>query len=585
MNDFVAPPIDWAAVSPVLIVLAAGVLGVLLEAFVPERARRTTQLTLTLAALAGSLVAVGLLWDRVQENALSVVGGSYLLTPFGLGVQAVIGVCALLGVLVVAERTTTGQDAFAPAAAAVPGTAYEDETRRAGLQQTEIYPLLLFSTGGMLLFPATDDLIVMFVALEVLSLPLYVLCATARRRRLLSQEAAFKYFVLGAFASALFVFGIALVYGFAGTVRLQGVVQVLADPSVSPLGSMPALVVVGLLLVLSGLLFKIGAAPLHAWTPDVYQGAPTPITGFMAACTKAAAMGALVRVLFTLANGLDPATRHDVEVALWAVAILTMLIGTVVGAVQTDVKRLLAYSAIAHAGFLLVGVVGMDEAGSRAVLFYLLAYGLASIGAFAVVTLVRERTVSGDDDAAHRTADGPVPDDGVVLGEATRLAQWAGLGRKAPWLTAAFSLFLLSMAGIPLTAGFVAKFGVFSAAVEAGAWPLALLGVLASAVSVFFYVRVIVLMVLTPAPGGDQASAGTSSAGSAEDDVPAGGSGTATVTGAATRTLVSRTVVTVVGSRGPAAFAIAVCAVGVLLLGILPAGALDLAAQAAQFRP
>ncbi|MGW8565497.1 NADH-quinone oxidoreductase subunit NuoN [Isoptericola sp. NPDC055881] len=583
MNDFVPPPIDWAAVSPVLIVLGAGVLGVLLEAFVPARARRVTQLSLALVALAGSLVAIGLLWDRVQDGAVSVVGGSYLLTPFGLGVQAVVAVCALLGVLVVAERTTTGQDAFAPAAAAVPGTAYEDETRRAGLQQTEIYPLLLFSTGGMLLFPATDDLIVMFVALEVLSLPLYVLCATARRRRLLSQEAAFKYFVLGAFASALFIFGVALVYGFAGTVRLQEVVAVLADPSTSPLGTMPALVVVGLLLVLSGLLFKIGAAPFHAWTPDVYQGAPTPITGFMAACTKAAAVGALVRVLFTLANGLTPSIRHDLEVALWAVAILTMLVGTVAGAVQTDVKRLLAYSAIAHAGFLLVGVVGMDETGSQAVLFYLLAYGLASIGAFAVVTLVRERTVSGDD----VPGDGPVPDDGVVLGEATRLAQWAGLGQKAPWLTAAFSLFLLSMAGIPLTAGFVAKFGVFSAAVEAGAWPLALLGVLASAVSVFFYVRVIVLMVLTPAPGHDAAPAAGpgAPAGSPAERGEGTTGGTATLTGAATRTLVSRTVVTVVGSRGPAAFAIAVCAVGVLLLGILPAGALDLAAQAAQFRP
>ncbi|SKC47469.1 NADH-quinone oxidoreductase subunit NuoN [Krasilnikoviella flava] len=588
MNEFVAPPIDWAAVSPVLVVLAAGVLGVLLEAFVPARARRATQLTLTLAALAGSLVAVGMLWDRVQENAVSVVGGSYLLTPFGLGVQAVIGVCALLGVLVVAERTTTGQDAFAPAAAAVPGTAYEDETRRAGLQQTEIYPLMLFATGGMLLFPATDDLIVMFVALEVLSLPLYVLCATARRRRLLSQEAAFKYFVLGAFASALFVFGIALVYGFAGTVRLQGVVQVLADPVTSPLGSMTALVVVGLLLVLSGLLFKIGAAPFHAWTPDVYQGAPTPITGFMAACTKAAAIGALVRVLFTLANGLDPATRHDVEVALWSVAILTMLVGTVAGAVQTDVKRMLAYSSIAHAGFLVVGLVGMDQVGSQAVLFYLLAYGLATIGAFAVVTLVREQTVSPGSSAETRVPTGEVPDDGVVLGEATRLAQWAGLGRKAPWLTAAFSLFLLSMAGIPLTAGFVAKFGVFSAAVEAGAWPLALLGVLASAVAVFFYVRVIVLMVLTPPTDHEAAgaSAGQEPATGGTDGAPApAGSGTATLTGAATRTLVSRTVVTVVGSRGPAAFAIAVCAVGVLLLGILPAGALDLVAQAAQFRP
>ncbi|CAM3477891.1 NADH-quinone oxidoreductase subunit NuoN [Isoptericola cucumis] len=588
MNDFVAPVIDWAAVSPVLIVLGAGVLGVLLEAFLPDRVRRTTQLVLALGALAGSLVAVGLLWDRVQDGSVAVVNGSYVLTPFGLGVQAVVALCALLGVLVVAERTTTGQDAFAPAAAAVPGTVYEDETRRAGLQQTEIFPLLLFATGGMLLFPATDDLIVMFVALEVLSLPLYVLCATARRRRLLSQEAAFKYFVLGAFASALFIFGVALVYGFSGSVRLENVVAVLAEPSVSPLGTMPGLVVVGLLLVMAGLLFKVGAAPFHTWTPDVYQGAPTPITGFMAACTKAAAVGALVRVVFTLAAGLDADARHDVEVALWVVAILTMLIGTVAGAVQTDIKRLLAYSSIAHAGFLLVGTVGLDEVSSRALVFYLLAYGLATVGAFAVVTLVRERTVTrGPGEGA---AD---DDDGVVLGEATRLAQWAGIGRRAPWLTAAFCLFLLSMAGIPLTAGFIAKFGVFSAAVEAGAWPLALLGVLASAVSVFFYVRIIVLMVLTP-PADDASAAGSSSGsssgGTAAPDDGLDGAGaepsgvTATLTGTATRTVVVRTVVTVVGSRGPAAVAIALCAAGVLLLGVFPAAVLDLAAQAGQFR-
>ncbi|GAA1716055.1 NADH-quinone oxidoreductase subunit NuoN [Isoptericola hypogeus] len=594
MNDFTAPTIDWAAVSPVLIVLGAGVLGVLLEAFVPARARRTTQIVLALAALAGSLVAIALLWDRVQDGSVAVVGGSYVLTPFGLGIQAVVALCALLGVLVVADRTTTGQDAFAPAAAAVPGTAYEDETRRAGLQQTEVYPLLLFATGGMLLFPATDDLIVMFVALEVLSLPLYVLCATARRRRLLSQEAAFKYFLLGAFASALFIFGVALVYGFSGSVQLEEVVAVLADPSASPLGTMPGLVVAGLLLVMVGLLFKIGAAPFHTWTPDVYQGAPTPITGFMAACTKAAAAGALVRVVFTLAAGLDAGIRHDVEVTLWAVAILTMLVGTVAGAVQTDVKRLLAYSSIAHAGFLLVGTVGLDEAGSRAVLFYLLAYGLATVGAFAVVTLVRERTVTAGEPSSVEPVEtrGEVTDDGVVLGEATRLAQWAGLGRKAPWLTAAFSLFLLSMAGIPLTAGFLAKFGVFSAAVEAGAWPLALLGVLASAVSVFFYVRIIVLMVLTP-PADDAATAGEGAAGttSAGGDPGTGASAvsepggvTATITGAGTRTVVVRTVVTVVGSRGPAAVAIALCAAGVLLLGVLPAWALDLAGQASQFR-
>ena len=583
MNAFTAPTIDWAAVSPVLVVLAAGVLGVLVEAFVPAAARRLTQVVLTLAALAGSLVAVGLLWGRVQESAVSVVGGTYLLTPFGLGIQAVVAVCALLGVLVVADRTATGQDAFAPSAAAVPGTSYEDASRRADLQQTEIYPLILFATGGMLLFPATDDLIVMFIALEVLSLPLYVLCATARRRRLLSQEAAAKYFLLGAFASALFIFGVALIYGFAGTVRLSGVADVLRDPAATPLGNMPLLVMAGVLLVLTGLLFKMGAAPFHMWTPDVYQGSPTPITGFMAACTKAAAVGALVRVVFTLVEGLDAGLRHDVEVALWVVAILTMLVGTVVGVVQTDVKRLLAYSSIAHAGFLLVGLVGFSELGSRATVFYLLAYGLATVGAFAVVTLVREVTTGS-------------AGDGVVLGEATRLAQWAGLGRKAPWLTAAFALFLLSMAGIPLTAGFIAKFGAFQAAVDAGAWPLAVLGVLASAVSVFFYVRIIVLMVLTPpadalvtdaGPGQDVVAAqpagppATVERADGASGVAAGsGSGVATMT----RSAVARTVVTVVGSRGPTAVAVAVCAIGVVLLGLLPASVLDLAAEAAKFR-
>lgn len=581
MNGFTAPEIDWAIVAPVLVVLGAGVVGVLVEAFVPARARRATQVALTLAALAGSLVAVALLWGRVQRDGFAyIVDGTYLLTPFTLGIQAVVAVLAILGVLVVADRTRSGDDAFAPTAAAVPGTAYEDAARQAGLQQTEIYPLLLFATGGMLLFPATDNLIVLFIALEVLSLPLYVLCATARRRRLLSQEAAFKYFLLGSFASALMLFGIALVYGFAGTVSLEAAVFVLQHPQASPLGAMPGLILTGVLLILAGLLFKVGAAPFHTWTPDVYQGAPTPVTGFMAACTKAAAVGALVRVLFTLAAGLDEGLRRDVLVALWVVAILTMLVGTVAGAVQTDVKRMLAYSSIAHAGFLVVGLVGFSELGARAVVFYLLAYGLATVGAFAVVTLVREQDASG-----------------VVLGEATRLAQWAGLGRRAPWTTAAFSLFLLSLAGIPLTAGFLAKFGVFQAAVDAGAWPLAVLGVLTSAVAVFFYVRVIVLMVLTP-PADDAdgvahaAGSGETAAGgpAAADGAPAGAGGAgaapaATGVMAAARTAVTRASVVVVASRGPAALAVAVCAVGVLLLGVLPASVLDLAAEAAKFRP
>jgi NADH-quinone oxidoreductase subunit N len=611
VTDFVPTTIDWGAVSPVLVVLAAGVLGVLLEAFVPARGRRAAQTVLTLGALAGALVAVGLLWGRVQvEGGITVAGGTYQLTPFGLGVQGVVALCALLGVLVVADRSA-GQDAFAPTAASVPGSTYEDQARRAGLEQTEVYPLLLFATGGMLLFPATDDLIVLFIALEVLSLPLYVLCATARRRRLLSQEAAFKYFLLGSFASALLIFGVALLYGFAGSVRLPVIAAALAGEGGSPLAGTPLLAVAGLVLVSAGLLFKVGAAPFHTWTPDVYTGAPTPITGFMAACTKAAAVGALVRVLFGLATGMDPATRHDVEVLLWAVAVLTMAVGTVVGAVQTDVKRLLAYSSIAHAGFILVGLVGLSERGSASALFYLLAYGVATIGAFAVVTLVRERLQAPGARAGAGPApggdDGPAGDeDGVLLGEATHLAQWAGLGRTAPWLTAAFTLFLLSMAGIPLTGGFLAKLGAFAAAVDAGAWPLALLGVIASAVAVFFYLRVVVLMVFTPpagapsGPAGGAVAAPTAAAGAVPGPAAPPASGpaappasgpAATVTdtpgaGVATATRpATRTVVTVAAGRGTAAFVVAVCAAAVLLLGVLPTSVLDLASEAAKFVP
>ncbi|MFP3714546.1 NADH-quinone oxidoreductase subunit NuoN [Puerhibacterium sp. TATVAM-FAB25] len=596
MTDFVPTAIDWGAVSPVLVVLAAGVLGVLLEAFVPARGRRAAQTVLTLGALAGALVAVALLWDRVQdEGGIAVAGGTYQLTPFGLGVQGVVALCALLGVLVVADRSA-GQDAFAPTAASVPGSTYEEQARRAGLEQTEVYPLLLFATGGMLLFPATDDLVVLFIALEVLSLPLYVLCATARRRRLLSQEAAFKYFLLGSFASALLIFGVALLYGFAGSVRLPVIAAALAGEGDSPLAGTPLLAVAGLVLVSAGLLFKVGAAPFHTWTPDVYTGAPTPVTGFMAACTKAAAVGALVRVLFGLAEGMDPATRHDVEVLLWAVAVLTMVVGTVVGAVQTDVKRLLAYSSIAHAGFILVGLVGLSERGSASAVFYLLVYGVATVGAFAVVTLVRERLQTP---GARAGGDGgrAGDDDGVVLGEATHLAQWAGLGRTAPWLAAAFALFLLSMAGIPLTGGFVAKLGAFAAAVDAGAWPLALLGVVASAVAVFFYLRVIVLMVFTPPAGAASGAAAAASAGGtgapAEGAPAAGvpadpaaapagtpGAGVATATRPA-----ARTVVTVASGRGTAAFVVAVCAAAVLLLGVLPSSVLDLASEAAKFVP
>jgi len=589
--SFTVPDIAWAQLAPVLIVLGAAVVGVLVEALVPRRVRRVVQLTLTLVALAGAVVAVAALWNGVADTGgTDVLGGSLLVDGPTLVLWATTAVLALLAVLVIADRTATGEDAFAPQGAAVPGSGYEEAARAAGLEQTEVYPLVLFATGGMLIFPATGDLLTLFVALEVLSLPLYLLTGLSRRRRLLSQEASMKYFLLGSFASALLLFGIALLYGFSGSLRYAEI----AD-AVRTVSGMDGLLLAGSLLVLAGLLFKVGAVPFHSWTPDVYQGAPTPITGFMAACTKVAAFGALVRVFYTVV----PDLRWDLEPVMWTVAIATMAVGTVVALVQTDIKRVLAYSSIAHAGFVLTGVVALVQSGITAVLFYLLAYGAATVGAFGIVSLVRERgavrsagvaagvagarvpalasagsTVdvggsgagtgatgaagAGADDAAD--ADGeqpPVEAEGPVLGEATHLSQWAGLGRTNPVLATTFALFLLSFAGIPLTAGFTGKFAVFSAAVEGGAWPLAVVGVLASAAAAFFYVRIIVLMFFTSPHGGPRDDA--------DDEARPGA--------------------VVVASQGFAVVAIGACAVLTVLLGVLPGPVLDAIAGVAQLLP
>lgn len=462
---FDAPTVEWAEISPMLIVFGGAVLGVIVDSFAPRRVRYPSHVVIALASLIGAFVAVVLLAGAESvtvEGAIAVDGPTLFL-------QGTILLLAAVAVLTIAERSLdAGGDAFTPQAFAVPGSSDEREVAVAGVRQTEVFPLTLFATGGMLLFPAANDLLIMFVALEVLSLPLYLLCGIARRRRLLSQEAAMKYFLLGSFSSAFFLYGVALLYGYAGTVRLSGI----AD-AVSTSASNEALLLIGTAMVAVGLLFKIGAAPFHAWTPDVYQGAPTPITGFMAACTKVAAFGALLRVLYVALGGI----QRDWAPMIWAVAILTMLIGSVIAVTQTDVKRMLAYSSVAHAGFLLTGVASGVVAedgtvpGVSSVLFYLLAYGFTTIGAFAVVTLVRD-----------------------AAGEATHLSQWAGLGKRSPVVAAVFALFLLAFAGIPLTSGFVGKFAVFSAAVEGGAWPLVVVGVLASAIAAFFYVRVIVLM-------------------------------------------------------------------------------------------
>lgn len=461
-QEFSTPTIEYGKVAPLLIVFGAGVLSVILEAFLPRRYRYGTQVTLTLVALVAALVAT----ITIAGSELVVAEGSIAVDGFTLFVWGLLLALAFISALVIAERKVDGGvTAFAGQAAALPGTEAEREAAARRLEHTEVFPLFLFAVGGMLLFPASNDLLTMFVALEVLSLPLYLLCGLARRRRLLSQEAAMKYFLLGAFASAFFLYGMALLFGFAGTVSFAGIAE-----AVSAKVGLDGLLVAGTALVAVGLLFKVSAAPFHMWTPDVYQGAPTSITGFMAACTKIAAFGGLLR-LFYVALG---AARWDWQPMIWVVAIITLAVGSVLALTQNDIKRLLAYSSIAHAGFLLIGFVGVRdavEANTSAVLFYLLTYGFATVGAFALVTLVRD-----------------------AGGEATHLSRWAGLGRKSPLVAGIMAVFLLAFAGIPLTSGFMGKWAVFSAAWQGGAWPLVVVGVVASVVAAFFYVRVIVLM-------------------------------------------------------------------------------------------
>jgi NADH-quinone oxidoreductase subunit N len=463
-----------------LIVLGAAILGVLVEAFLPRRMRYPVQLVVAVGAQVAALIAVGKEWIDLGASAgQTTVMGAVVIDKPALFLQGTLLTVGILGTLLIAERRirsevdsddgATGLDAFSPQASTVPGSVAEKLATKAGLAQTEIFPLTMFALSGMMLFSASADLLTMFIALEVFSLPLYLMCGMARRRRLMSQEAALKYFLLGAFSSAFFIYGIALLYGYSGGLSLGGISAAVAADT----GNMSlALVGVGLLSV--GILFKVGAVPFHSWIPDVYQGAPTPVTAFMSAATKIAAFGAMLRIFYVALPGLE----NDWRPMMWAVAILTMVIGTVTAVSQTNVKRMLAYSSVSHVGFVLTGVIALNDSGLSATLFYLAAYGFSALGAFAVVGFVRR-------------ADGE---------EETDMLAWAGLGRRHPVMGVVFSLFLLAFAGIPLTSGFVAKFAVFKAAAEGGAAPLVVIGVIASAVAAYFYVRVIVLMFFAEPP-------------------------------------------------------------------------------------
>jgi NADH-quinone oxidoreductase subunit N len=509
---FEAVQINYAAVAPMLVVVAGALVGVLIDAFAPRERRQPIQAWLATAVLLGAFVVL-VVWSR--DSMAVTLGGSLAIDGVALFLQGSLLLLSAIGVLVMAERFGgVGSDAFTPMGASTPGSSQEAAATRAGYATSEIFPLTLFAVFGMMIFVSANDLITMFVGLEVLSLPLYVMTGLARRRRLLSQEAALKYFLLGAFSSAFFIFGAALLYGYAGSVDLKDISRAISVNS----GDLDGFLLPGVVLVIVGLLFKIGAVPFHSWTPDVYQGAPTPLTGFMAACTKLAAFGAILRLFYV---GIAP-NRWDWQLAVVVIAILTMVVGAVLSVTQTDVKRLLAYSSIAHAGFILVGVLAFSEAAVGGVMFYLVAYGAMTIAAFAIVAMVRQEG-----------------------SEASHLSQWAGLGRQHPVVAGTFSFLLLAFAGIPLTSGFTAKYATFAPAVASGTTGtvMVVIGVLASAVTAFVYVRLIVLMYFTEPVEG----------------------------------------VTALTPSVPSTIAITVGVLATAIAGIVPAYLLDLASSASQF--
>src|SRR5437762_9107983 len=427
-----------SAIVPMACVTAAAIAAMVLEAF-RYPGERMPIAGLGVIGLAGAGIASLYLWNHNTSSFGVVVADN-----FGLFVTGILSVVGLLSL-------------------AISGPTIDRERLPAG----EYYALMLFATAGMMLMATASDLLVIFLALEVLSLAVYVLTGI-RRESPAATEAAFKYFLLGAFSSAFFLYGIAFTYGLTGSTRLDRIGGLIASQAPAPM----QLLAVGLVLV--GFAFKVSAVPFHMWTPDAYEGAPPAVAGFMSTGVKAAAFAAFVRVFLSAFEPL----RGQWSDVLWLIAAATMIVVTVVGVAQSNVKRMLAYSSIAHGGYLLIALLSANDVGKGAVLFYLLTYAITNIGAFGVIALL---------DNANRPND--------------RVGDYAGLWNDHPVLAALMSIFLLSLGGFPPLAGFIAKWYVFSAAVKAGyAW-LAIIGVLTSVIAVFFYLRIVVMMYMTP---GDQ---------------------------------------------------------------------------------
>jgi NADH-quinone oxidoreductase subunit N len=434
---------DYVPLLPQFVIVIAGMLIMLLEPFTaPERKSRLGQLAVVATAVAA--YSLKFQWSR---HARSLFSGMLMVDNYSIFFQWLFLIITGISVLVAMrfnERESTSRG--------------------------EYYALLLFACSGMSLMATSGDLILTFLGIEVLSIATYVL-AGFKRDDIRSNESSLKYFLLGSFATAFLLYGIALIYGSTGSTNYQTIREI------ATLQGPPQITtIVGLGLLLVGFGFKVALVPFHAWAPDVYEGAPTPVTAFMTVGPKAAGFAALVRVLIQALPALGSEYWTNI---LWVLAILTMTLGNIVAIRQNNIKRMLAYSAIAHAGYILVGVVANTAAGFGAVLFYLVAYTVMNLGALSIVL-----SLSGKGDVKVNMDD------------------YAGLARKAPFLAAMFSLFLISLAGIPLTGGFIGKFYLFSAAIQRGYIGLAIIGVLNSVISVYYYFRIIIMMYMRePAPG------------------------------------------------------------------------------------
>ena len=438
------PSIPWVELIPILSLLAGTCFLLLVGSLVPTWPRRgyawVTGISTTVA-----LVANIIKWNNLYYNkGATFFADAIAIDRFSVLASITICLAVIFGALMLSAYLV-----------------------RMNADGPELYALLLTSAIGALVMVSANELIVLFLGLETLSLSLYLLAASNRDREQ-SQEAGLKYFILGGFSSAFFLYGVALIFGSTGSTKISGIGEVLSG-SIS-VANTDAMLLVGIGMLLVGLGFKVSAAPFHIWTPDVYEGAPTPVTAFMASAGKVAAFAALIRILLV---GLEQRV-DDWRPVVWALAILTVFVGSILAVVQTDVKRMLAYSSISHAGFILVGVEAAGHMGSDGIatsMNYLAIYTVLVMGSFAIVL-----ALSGNTD-----------------GE-TNLADFKGLAKRRPALALAFTVLLFAQAGVPLTAGFVSKFAVIKSAVEANSYVLAVAAMVAAVIGAYLYLRIAVSM-------------------------------------------------------------------------------------------